>query len=181
MPDKGEPALKRNVYGALIYMGGYKKALLQSAPILLLGILTGWRVHRLRERWLLLLILPAGLLLYLGRTVWHGGLCLNLRYLLPALPVLSVAAAPALLALWQRLEHKRWTLPGAVLSVLMLLVGLSLERKVAVVDELVILWLPLMLAVLLLVVAWREHTGRMTALLLGATLSWGLAQGAIGQ
>ena len=139
MPEKAEPALRRSEYGALICMGATKHCCRVRRSWC-------WRCSRAdgsaAEKWLLLLILPAGLLVYLGRTVWHGGLCLNLRYLLPVLPVLSVATAPVLLRLWDRLTAKRAVLLGVALSIVLLVLGLSLERKIEVIDELLILWTP---------------------------------------
>jgi len=101
-PDLPEPALERSASGALLYGGALKKALLQSCPWLgaaLLPFAAGRAAGGERRAVVLLALVP---LLFLGVYswfAWHGGLALNLRYLLPALPFLAVLAAAA----WDRL------------------------------------------------------------------------------
>lgn len=92
-PARSEPAMARTASGAVVYFGHYKKALLQSCPYLAALILPV--LLRARSRFgappLWPLYLPLLILLSVFATrSWHGGMCLNMRYLLPALPMTSV-------------------------------------------------------------------------------------------
>ena len=99
-----EVAGGRAFYFAVLYAGGLKKSLLQSLPWLPLLIVTGWLAWRepARRRACALLFLPVAL--YIGIQVFfnrHGGMSLNLRYYLPALPFLSLLAASGFDTVWR--------------------------------------------------------------------------------
>jgi len=92
------PVLDQGV--AIVYTGAFKKALLQSVPFFVLVLVPILRVLRrtpeLRWRVAWLFVIPAGLAGFFGAFVWHGGMCINLRYLLGGLPFLAILSAFAL-------------------------------------------------------------------------------------
>ena len=99
-------------YFAVLYAGGLKKSLLQSLPWLPLLFVTAalaWHDPPRRRPYALLLF-PAAV--YIGVQVFlnrHGGMSLNLRYYLPALPFLSLLGADALRVAWaHRGSRGRW-------------------------------------------------------------------------
>lgn len=92
LPERQEPGMGRLPGGAVVYAGGLKKALLQSLPWLPLALVP-FAAPELAHRVLRLLVFPALLLALFANWAWHGGLCLNLRYFVPALPWLSLAGA----------------------------------------------------------------------------------------
>lgn len=97
-PGIREPALARTATGGMVYVGSLKKSLLQSCPylpILVLPLAAALRGRR-RVAVLLLLPVPAAFLAAFSYFAWHGGLSLNLRYLVPILPFTSILAALAL-------------------------------------------------------------------------------------
>ena len=94
-PAIAEPALGRTASGALVYVGALKKSLLQSCPWLPLAVLPCAAALRPPRRGAVALLLPVPLA-YVGAFsyfAWHGGLSLNLRYLVPVLPFLAVLGA----------------------------------------------------------------------------------------
>lgn len=105
-PEIPEAALARSANGAMIYMGGVKKSLLQSLPYLALlyvPIIAATRASTSRRAalWALFAV-PACYLGVFGSLAWHGSVALNMRYLNPILPFTSILAA----WVWRRLEHK---------------------------------------------------------------------------
>ena len=112
-----QPAQLRTGNGGMVYIGGLKKSLLQSCPYLvglIIPLLHIIRRHRDVVPLILLCLVP---LTFTGFYVfspnpatseaWHGGLCLNLRYLLPILPFTSILTAYA----WRELTrniHRQW-------------------------------------------------------------------------
>lgn len=81
---------------ALIFGAGFKKSLLQSSPFLAVALVALWRAVKQREDlrrigWLF--VVPATLIGFFGAFAWHGGICLNQRYLLGALPFLCILVA----------------------------------------------------------------------------------------
>lgn len=89
-------AAARGPAGEVLFIGGIKKALLQSVPYLSVGLIPLARAAQgdVRARRLLPAVFAA-LTFVLAYSVggWHGGLCLNLRYLLPTLPLFCLLAA----------------------------------------------------------------------------------------
>lgn len=91
-------------YEPVVYVGGLKKALLQSLPWIPLLLVAAWTAVRdpERRRATLLLALPA--VVYIGIPILldrHGGMSTNIRYFIPALPFLALLAAIGLEAAWQ--------------------------------------------------------------------------------
>ena len=100
-PDLYEQGLERSPSGAMVYMGGVKKSLLQSCPYLILLVFplidTLWRRDLRSERLARLGFLwaaPLAFVGFYGYLAWHGSVALNMRYLNPVLPFL------ALLTVW---------------------------------------------------------------------------------
>lgn len=98
--DLYEQGLERSPAGAMVYMGGVKKSLLQSCPYLVLllsplfdalrrGDLRRRRLARLAFLW----AVPAAFIGFYSYLAWHGSVALNMRYFNPALPFLAVLTA----------------------------------------------------------------------------------------
>lgn len=164
-PSLQEPALSRSEGGALIYGGGIKKSLLQSCPYLvacLVPLAAGPR----RSSAFLLAAPPA---LYVGvysYFAWHGGMCLNLRYLLPILPFTAILSALAWRALMGRAAASgeprvggRVLLGGGAVSIGLFL-GLTWLLPTLGGHEFVLLTVPLVLAACLTVLLVASGTMR---------------------
>ena len=147
---RGAPSDTGRYYWAVIWFGGVKKSLLQSLPWLPLLALPVWRAWRTpgRRAALVTLLLPvavyAGVPALLDR---HGGMSLNLRYLLPGLPFLALLGAWAALevagAVRSRSESRRAALGAGGAGVLAAAAGwawlaprdfVSREAETAVLD-----------------------------------------------
>ena len=114
--DISEPGMRRTPTGGIIYIGGLKKSLLQSCPYiaaLVIPLAQALRRGRDAKAITLLLLLPACFIGVYSYFAWHGGLCLNLRYLVPTLPFAAILTAYA----WKELTHtlnRSWWLMGFV-------------------------------------------------------------------
>jgi hypothetical protein len=183
--DVVEPALARTPSGALVYFGALKKSLLQSCPWMaaLVLPLVDAALGRRRRAVLLLSLVPAAYLGFYSAFAWHGGLSLNLRYWLPALPFLAVLGALA----WRRLAAAAGPAGGRVAAAaglaVVLVYALTLRPAAArsvEAAEAVHLSLPLALAAaaLLLAVAWRA-LGERASRLLPAAAAAAFAAGAV--
>lgn len=116
-PAIREPALARTATGGMVYIGALKKSLLQSCPYLVILVLPLAAALRGRRRIAVLLLLPVPVayLAAFSYFAWHGGLSLNLRYLVPILPFTSILAALALDELFAGLGRgARWAAIAAV-------------------------------------------------------------------
>jgi 4-amino-4-deoxy-L-arabinose transferase-like glycosyltransferase len=176
-------------YFAVLYAGGLKKSLLQSLPWLPLLLVCGalaWR-DRAQRRAVLLLLLPVAV--YVGIQVFlnrHGGMSLNMRYFLPALPSLALLGALALDAVWRSADEAGAPSGSRMISVAVPMVGALLlwsalrpsgfaQPRDAVHAA---LNAPLLLALLVAgaAVFWITRPGRAAALALlgvsGAALAW---------
>lgn len=94
-----ELALGRTPSGALVYISGLKKAFLQSLPylgVLWVPIAVMFRGGKDTSPLLMLFLLPAAVMIFFAYSGDHGGLCLNLRFFLVALPFTSILTAFAL-------------------------------------------------------------------------------------
>lgn len=172
----------RSAQGGLYYFGGYKKALLQSMPWLVLGlaVLRRWLRGEGRDGVAPVLLLVPGLLLaayaYGG---WHGGVCLNLRYFLPVLPFAALLVAPVIRSLAGVSRGAGWAAALALAATLGaslplgpapsegLILGLPLVLAGALAAALALSWLPSLASARLPVVA--------AALLAAVTLGWSAA------
>jgi hypothetical protein len=97
-----EGGLSRGPTGGMVYQGSLKKSLLQSCPylvVLLLPFLDMLRGRRERGALALLFIVPFVYIGVYSYFTWHGGKAFNLRYFLPAMPMLAILTAYA----WRRL------------------------------------------------------------------------------
>jgi hypothetical protein len=138
--------------GGVVYARHLKKALLQSCPYLVVALLPAVRLLRpgcRRVELASLYLVPGVFIAFFSYFVWHGGMCLNVRYLLPVLPFFSVLTALALrqLGLGDVRHGGRW-MAGGVAAALVAYAALprGLPQGVAT-QELVFLRFPLWLAV----------------------------------
>lgn len=181
-----DPGMVRTPDGAVVYIDALKKSVLQSLPYLAIlavpavALLTRDRV-RSTLAWLLMF--PAGWALLDAGFDFQGGLCLNMRYFLPALPFTSILAAWAVTELVDRARpHRanRWLAGGGLAAVAVFFSSVrdglpieSLERP--------LLSFPLVLACLLLACvlasvaaagAWRGRMAAAAASCAAAGLVW---------
>lgn len=149
-PGIREPALARLPSGAMIYLGTFKKSLLQSCPWVGALVVPALAAGRGRDRAavLLLALVPAGFVGAYSYFAWHGGMSFNLRYWVPALPFLAVLGAMA----WRRLAGglggaaRGAALAAAAVTALALTGFLRAARAGLEVAEGVLLDLPLAIA-----------------------------------
>ena len=113
--------LLTGLYG--LFLSPYRGMFLYS-PVLLLALPGGWLLRK--QRWLLATILAlviAEALAFASWWSWHGGVVWAPRFLVPVLPLLMIALAPVVEAMWRR----KWllTLFGALflLSALITFLG----------------------------------------------------------
>ena len=105
-PDLIEPAMIRTASGAVVYIAALKKSLLQSCaylPVVLLPLFTMSKKKTNLPGMAgasILYLIPLSYSGVFSFFAWHGGLCLNLRYLLPILPFTSILTAWA----WRELS-----------------------------------------------------------------------------
>lgn len=101
--------------GRVLFFGVHKKALVQSMPWLgclpLLALGRGYRSKAVQ----LALLAGVTTMLPFAMKQWHGGYSNNLRYLLPALPFLSLLGAAGLDGLVRQLQPKLWPFVASLL------------------------------------------------------------------
>lgn len=182
-----EAALQRTPTGALVYIGGLKKSLLQSLPYLTVLVIPIAALVRGKEesgRLAMLFLVPLAVTAFFSNLLDHAGLSLNLRYFLPVLPFTSILAAYAIEDLLRdgdiRSKPQVWLLPMILTAVsYFLLTNIWSEslRELEVVLLSVPLWPALLLLALLTV---REFVrdrrvpliGSMVWAVLTAALVW---------
>jgi len=94
-PNAVQRGLAHSPRGAMMYIGALKKSFVQSLPWVPLAFFAPFfpGTAEARRRPLLALTVPLVVnVAVFGALRWHGGLCLNLRYLMPALPFASILA-----------------------------------------------------------------------------------------
>jgi hypothetical protein len=124
--------MKRNIFGSVVYSGTIKKALLQSCPYLvfiLIPIISSRYQRELRRPIALALAIPLLVLVFYAPFNWHGGKAFNLRYLLPALPFLSLLVGWTVVALTKGLNKSQIQLV-ALSSLLVAIVHLVVRRAI---------------------------------------------------
>jgi hypothetical protein len=150
-PSRIEPAMSRTASGAVLYIGHYKKALLQSCPqlsALILPLVVMLRAREARRLWPLYVPIVVLLSAFAARS-WHGGLSLNMRYLMPALPMLCVLIAWVLRELWPR-SRSGWYSAACSIAAIAITYS-STEPPANTLPEARVLTAPLVMAGLLLV------------------------------
>jgi hypothetical protein len=180
-----EGGLSRGPSGGMIYLGGLKKALLQSCPylvVLALPLAAFARGGKDGPALGLLFLVPAVYIAAYSYFAWHGGQAFNLRYFLPILPFTSILTAYVWRELARDLSH-RWRRAAfaAGLSTIVLYLFLAASRKPTLAQqESVVLTLPLVIALAIsaLLMARPLVGGKLRASLRGMTgvaLAVGLA------
>jgi hypothetical protein len=171
---------------AIVYAGALKKALLQSAPFLVLVVVPILRARReleLRTRVAWLLVVPVCMIGFFGVFVWHGGMCINLRYLLSALPFLCVLCAFALRDLIESAPRGWWIVAALPVVPAFAFYVTVHDTSMLVIDqaqETSILTVPLVIALALLAALILRHLVRSPATTLlalaltGAAVGWTL-------
>jgi Dolichyl-phosphate-mannose-protein mannosyltransferase len=158
------PAMHRSQGGGVIYGGSHKKALLQSLPylvILILPILSLARTKRDLPQLIVLSLVPVLTIGFYSFFVYgYGGLCLNYRFFLPALPFIAILTAYSLRELTLEDGAPFGYVVGLLIAGTTILTFLFLSRKVFVTVhdlEFPLLVVPLFIAGILLptlVVHW---------------------------
>jgi hypothetical protein len=112
------PAMSRSPGGGVIYMNSHKKALLQSMPylaLILIPLIVSLRNPAKNYQTLILLSAPAVVFAFYWKNEYElGGLCLNYRFFLPAIPFLVILIAKALDTIRARSSHCSWLLWTAI-------------------------------------------------------------------
>jgi 4-amino-4-deoxy-L-arabinose transferase-like glycosyltransferase len=160
--ERREPAMLRSDNRAVLYIGGVKKALVQSCPYLVLLLLPALHLGRRQPagdpagadpqagRLAILFLVPLAYFGFYAQFSWHGGLSLNLRYLTAILPYTSILTAWALRRPAARPDQWRGVaLAAGAAAALFLGVRASLDGIAG--DELLVQTMPLALAGALLV------------------------------
>ncbi len=191
-PDLVEPAMIRTASGAVVYIHAFKKSLLQSCaylPIVVVPLLHTSRGTAKRPGSAgcsLLYLLPLSYCGVFSFFAWHGGLCLNLRYLLPILPFTSILTAWAWRELSKGRKGSRWrsaTFVGLPTVILFSLLALPNTGELTPAHEFWFLTFPLLVAGLIsalvllqLLVSHHSHwvAGLMLTTMLGAMVWSGL-------
>lgn len=180
------PAMSRTASGAVVYIGALKKSVLQSLPYLaLLAVpalaLLGRGNARRYLAWLMLF--PAGWALLGAGFNFHGGLCLNMRYFLPALPFTSILSAWAVVELVDRARPHpatRWLAGGGLAAAALYFSSVRSGLPIEALEG-PLLSVPLVLAGLLLALvfasaaaggAWRGRLSAAAASAAAAGLAW---------
>ncbi len=163
---------------AVMFIDGFKRSLLQTSPFL--GLLVAYALHRprraLRLEWLTLV--PATWIGFYGVFAWHGGLAMNMRYLLPALPFLCIVVACTLVeavAAAGRAASVSAIAAGCLtFAAYFLLLPRTFEAR-----ETFLLTTPLVLVALIAGAAlrWRmrRHAAAMLVVIAGISLGWSAA------
>jgi hypothetical protein len=180
-----EGGLSRGPSGSMIYLGGLKKALLQSCPYLIVLVLPLAVLARGRKDGFalgLLFLVPAVYVAAFSYFAWHGGQAFNLRYFVPILPFTSILTAYAWREATRDLSH-RWRRAAfaAGLSTIVLYLFLAARREPTLAQqESIVLTMPLVIALAIsaLLMARRLGGGKLWTSLQGMTgvaLAIGLA------
>lgn len=180
------PAMQRSTDGAVDYGGALKKALLQNVPhlaLLVVPVLSAIRSRAVRQPMLLLATIPATLAAFFSYYSWHGGMCFNMRYLLPVLPFTSIMTACALADLGRgAIRGWPWVLASsAAVTVLAYVVAVPSDRSSAIEGFIYVTPLVMAFAIVVAVAAWWMRPTRATSTaaiaLAGISLGWAAAVG----
>ena len=158
-----------------------QKAMLQNSPFLVLAVASLRARPRMMIAWLL--VVPALVIGFFGAFNWAGGMSLNMRYLLPALPFLCILSARTLRDVAVTAPRGWWI--AALLAVLataaqyaFLLPG----NPFSAAREHYVLTLPLVLMVLLVIAlaVWVRRPGPATAMIVlvlaGMCVGWSITR-----
>jgi hypothetical protein len=150
LPLGGEaPGQLRSPDGGVYYATALKKALLQSCPYLVLGLLPliTERKKPGYEHIIWLFVVVAGFLGIFSYMRWHGGMAFNMRYLLGALPFAAILVAYALRELRQSISAGRnWAELAAGLIMLLAILAVLVAHGTPLVLERFLSVTPLLLA-----------------------------------
>lgn len=148
-----EPALRRSPGGGLVYLEAQKTALLQGLPWLAILLFPLTRIVRRGPQCSTLATLslvPATFIAFEAVLFPdHGGLGLNLRYLVPILPFLSLLGAWSIREMQRALgpgPHARVMIAVAGVTIALLAVLVRFRFRTADTQEFLLLRVPLVLA-----------------------------------
>lgn len=170
-----QPGLTRSPGRAMVYMGGVKKALIQSCPYLVLlpfALFDAVRKRRDLARVAYLWVVPVLFVGFYAYLAWHGSVALNMRYLNPILPFTSVLTALLLDDLRQEMTP-RLAIPLAAVGFLLLWFHLVTYRFTMLEREIWFLDVPLAIAAGLLLLEGLRRT-RLLPTLGGPLVAYGL-------
>jgi hypothetical protein len=173
--------------GGFLYLGEYKRALLQSAPfIALLGLLLLQPKLKIPSRewvWLVwLALVPTVFIFFFSLLRWDGGFAYHMRYYIPTLPFFAMIAAQALWRFVQaaNFERSQWTSPIIVGVALSIGAVLYADGAPEVTREWMLLQLPLWLWMAVLVagaMAFYDGAGpfirQLAMMVFGFCITWG--------
>lgn len=186
-------ASKRGPYGELIYLGGLKKALLQSLPFLaalVAPIAESFRSGKNSTAVRLSLLTPGlyiALFAYSFRryNTFDGGACLNMRYYVPCLPFFAILCAYAIRNVKVKLGKDsgflRYAITAASAIAVYIVTVFIFPSKLVDLDF-PLLAFPLILALLILLFhvagellrtpVWVDFARKSTLVLMTAALVW---------
>jgi hypothetical protein len=176
----GELAIERGDSGAVSYVGTLKRALLQSCPAITVSLAAFVALARRSGSAALIWLLAGTPLAYVGfygASAWHGGMCFNMRYLLPLLPFAAIAMAVGLRALApSRIAFAASFGAGVAMALAATAVLARYEWSATATETALLAW-PLVLAALLgaggLLASLRPSRGAVLSTLLLAGLAAG--------
>ena len=165
-----KPASTRSAGGGMVYIGGQKKALLQSLPYLVILLIPLLKIRYTGDsdfsRLCILAIVPVAFVVFFTHYNDNGGLCLNLRYLLPILPFTSILTAYFLRDLFRQTDRKFHFITFELIGLVTAFIFFLFTRRIFITidqQEFPILIIPLILAGLLtLLLATRVVSKRET-------------------
>lgn len=145
-----------------LYMEHYKKAFFQSFPFFFIALLPllSKRYHFQVPPWLVywLGLIPLNFFYIYTTLSWHGGMALDMRYELPALPFLSVLAALALTPLFKALPIKSnhlFSVVGISFTLLVIMLLSIIADPNSLIRKFIFLYFPYVIALFFVILLLR--------------------------
>jgi len=187
MDAKIPASASRTPEGGVLYLGEYKRALLQSAPFIALCALFALQMKlKTTPRdavWLCwLALVPLIFIGFFSLLRWHGGFAYHMRYYLPVLPFMAMICAQAfaqLVRAWN-LSARNLIAPWLIGIVLSILGVIYADGAAIATREWMLLSLPLWfwaVLVVVVVVAFVDGAGlfmrQLAIMVCGIVMMWG--------